>query len=118
MIIVRVLPVLFLMATVSLVFPRAAEGEPRGGGPQKLTAPTYTSVQSEHGKELFERSCAGCHSLDSGKAAPVGLGSPSFRSRWNTGLDLFGKSSLTMPANKIQSLRAEDYVDLVAFLLD
>jgi mono/diheme cytochrome c family protein len=116
-------PILTLSALVCLARSETGDADTGRGATSDATAAssatqTYTSDQSAQGKRLFERSCIGCHTVDPGQRAPVGLRGPSFKGRWNTARDLFSKISLTMPADKVGSLGTQEYLDILAYLID
>jgi S-disulfanyl-L-cysteine oxidoreductase SoxD len=82
----------------------------------------YTASQAKRGKDAYEYSCAGCHlaSLDGdpGRDIPA-LSGEEFLVHWSNQSvkDLFDVIRKSMPADSAGSLRAETYVDLVAYLL-
>lgn len=79
----------------------------------------YTEDQAGSGKEIFTRSCAGCHgfSLEGGEQAPPLVGG-GFLSNWNdlSAGDLMERLRLTMPLNDPGSLPRNDYVDVLAYI--
>jgi quinoprotein glucose dehydrogenase len=80
----------------------------------------YTQEQAKRGDAAYQRACASCHmpDLSGGGFAPA-LGEETFAARWRgepVG-DLFTIVKATMPANEPQSLRDDEYADIVAFLL-
>ena len=72
----------------------------------------YTSGQASRGEQTYMNICVACH--------PAGTyTAPAFRDKWNGAplSDLFGLISETMPKNEPGSLAAEEYVDVVAYML-
>src|SRR5262249_14014195 len=82
----------------------------------------YTASQAKRGKDAYEYSCAACHltSLDGdpGRDIPT-LSGEEFLAQWSkqSVKDLFNVISKSMPADSAGSLRAETYIDIVAYLL-
>ena len=79
----------------------------------------YTTDQAAHGKELYNKNCAGCHgdSLTGGESAPP-LAGGDFISNWN-GLsvgELFERIRTTMPLNNPRSLSREVNTDILAYI--
>lgn len=72
----------------------------------------YTSGQASRGEQTYMNICVACH--------PAGTyTTPAFREKWN-GIplsELFGLISQTMPKQEPATLTAEEYVDVVAYLL-
>ena len=80
----------------------------------------YTMTQAERGRAAFEVSCAGCHKPDLSGRGPI----PALRGEGFTGerhgkslADLYELIRSTMPPGRPESLSAEGYADVVAFLL-
>jgi cytochrome c len=82
----------------------------------------YSDAQAKRGRDAYEYSCASCHqpdlSGDTGKDVPALAGEEFMRS-WShhTVQDLFDLMSKRMPQDAPASLRAQTYLDLVAYLL-
>src|SRR5580700_7614630 len=82
----------------------------------------YSDAQAKRGRDAYEYSCASCHqpdlSGDAGKDVPA-LSGEEFMRNWNhhTVQDLFDLMSKRMPQDAPASLRAQTYLDLVAYLL-
>jgi len=86
---------------------------------QKIWTGVYTADQAAAGKNVFEASCATCHRSDlSGDRGPALKGDPFF-SNWESGSvnSLYLKIKETMPKNRASSLTEDNYVALVAYLL-
>ncbi|MFN0122086.1 MAG: PQQ-binding-like beta-propeller repeat protein, partial [Blastocatellia bacterium] len=81
----------------------------------------YTQAQAERGKLLYAQHCAACHgqSLEGTPASP--LAGERFMARWgqgDRGLDeLYHLTKMQMPYGKPDSLPAQQYIDIVAFML-
>jgi cytochrome c len=81
----------------------------------------YTAVQADRGAAIYTQQCASCHLDDlSGHEMAPGLAGVAFSFRWrgSTLQDLFDSLRLTMPQASPGSLPREDYLDLIAFLLE
>jgi quinoprotein glucose dehydrogenase len=80
----------------------------------------YTEEQATRGRSTYDTACAACHleNLQGGGLAP-GLVADAFTYRWQDGpvADLFTVIKQTMPSGQPASLRDEEYVDIVAYLL-
>ena len=82
--------------------------------PQAATTSSgvYTSRQASRGEQTYMSICVACH-------PPGTYTAPAFRAKWN-GVpvsELFGFISETMPKQEPATLTAEEYVDVVAYLL-
>ena len=83
----------------------------------------YTEAQSRRGATLYLDHCSECHAEDlSGKSAyneSPPLAGVKFRTRWDTKTldELFGFIRTAMPKLREGSLKADEYIDIVAFLL-
>lgn len=80
----------------------------------------FTEVQAERGRAAYDEHCAECHGegLGGDEMAP-GLTGVAFRFRWR-GLnmaDIYTSVQSTMPPEEPGTLGAQEYVDVVAFLL-
>jgi mono/diheme cytochrome c family protein len=93
----------------------------RGAAPGKTVAipstaslppATYTADQARLGKEIYESTCARCH-------PPGQLDGETFEVGWNERrvFDLYSLISNTMPQDKPGSLSDDQYLDVVAYLL-
>jgi mono/diheme cytochrome c family protein len=77
----------------------------------------YTAAQSERGQAVYKASCASCHGDQlNGDVAPTLTG--PFWAIWEgkTAAELFKTIRTTMPADAPESLKAQEYADLVAYL--
>jgi mono/diheme cytochrome c family protein len=80
----------------------------------------YSEAQAKRGEKVYTDSCASCHGddLSGGGQAPA-LTGKDFNVDWNdlAMSDLFDRTSGTMPADKPGTLKPEQAVDVIAFLL-
>jgi mono/diheme cytochrome c family protein len=78
--------------------------------------------QQERGEDIYFSSCAECHNADlsggAAHAAPPLVGS-AFMKNWlsHNARELLERVRLTMPSSQPQSLSAQAYLDVVAFVL-
>jgi mono/diheme cytochrome c family protein len=85
----------------------------------------YTEAQAARGKELYNKHCATCHEEDlSGKAisdseTAKALKGDRFLGDWIdvSVADFFSKTKTTMPMQTPGSLAAQEYVDMIAYIL-
>ncbi len=83
----------------------------------------YTAAQAAHGEKVFERTCAACHAAAPGAVAGHGPVPPitgeDFFFRWEGAsvADLFDTIRQTMPEAAPNSLSAEEYAAVTAYLL-
>jgi mono/diheme cytochrome c family protein len=80
----------------------------------------YTDAQASHGRQVFKENCAACHSADlKGKGkAPALVGEP-FTDMWageRVGR-LFTKITGTMPRADPGSLADDEYIDVLAYIM-
>lgn len=83
----------------------------------------YTQAQADEGAEVFVRSCIACHATKPGEVAghapaPSLIGE-DFAYRWTDSsiADLFDTIRQTMPQAAPNSLSAEEYAQLTAYIL-
>ena len=79
----------------------------------------YTAGQSDRGRAAYRMSCASCHGESlAGDVAPA-LSGP-FWSIWEgrTVAELFKVIRTTMPADGPESLKPQEYADIVAYLFN
>ena len=80
----------------------------------------YTAEQAKRGETVYGDSCVPCHGQDLGGTdlAPALTGA-DFASNWNDMKigDLFDRVSQTMPLSSPGSLSAQQYADVVAFIM-
>lgn len=84
---------------------------------QPPSSPTAGEL-AELGSDVYAASCAGCHG-DSGQGvrAPAVVGSGFRAARYGNAQALLDKISSTMPAGSPGSLSAEEYLQILAWLL-
>ena len=81
------------------------------------TQVSYTTAQASAGAKLFAQNCASCHGAQlQGVSAPGLKGAASGISQQGVG-EVYTYISQQMPLTNPGGLRANDYVDIVAFLL-
>jgi mono/diheme cytochrome c family protein len=79
----------------------------------------YTAAQATQGAALFANSCAGCHGQNlEGTAAPA-LSGAAFMRSWNgkSADDLFYTISHDMPLDNPGSLKPDEYLSILSFVL-
>jgi mono/diheme cytochrome c family protein len=80
----------------------------------------YTSEQATRGKDKAATACAACHgnNLSGGDLAPT-LSGTDFIGHWYDAKlsELVIKINTTMPADAPGSLKADEYADIVAYML-
>ena len=78
----------------------------------------YTTAQAERGHVAYERRCIQCH--EGLEADGPGLMDKAFLDRWreDTLAPLFTFITTTMPGNRPGSLDAQEYADVLAYLLE
>jgi len=81
----------------------------------------FTLAQSDAGREVYARACASCHGarLDDGVAIP--LVGTAFQQKWSAAGksldDLFYITKSTMPRNAGATLKDDEYLAVVAYML-
>ena len=106
--------------------PAAPAEQPPAAEPAPPAPPTsvldgiYTEAQADRGQAAYSEDCAECHGegLGGGEMAP-GLTGVAFSFRWR-GLkvgDVYTSIRSTMPPEEPGRLSAQEYIDIVAFLL-
>ena len=82
--------------------------------PGEISAATgvFTAAQAERGRAVYTNSCARCHMVSAHSGG-------AFASTWNTRRvsDLYELIYNTMPLDSPGSLTAQEYVDVVAYML-
>jgi alcohol dehydrogenase (cytochrome c) len=77
----------------------------------------YTAAQSERGRSVYQQSCGQCHGETlGGDIAPTLVG--PFWAIWEgrTAAELYKVIRTTMPADAPESLKPQEYADLIAYL--
>ena len=101
-----------LTAAALLALPAVASAQ--------LASASYTAAEAEAGRALYDRECAACHlpNLRGSFEAPE-LAGPTFRAGWGEQPveDLLELIAVTMPPESAGSLAPEEYVSIVAYIL-
>ena len=88
---------------------------------QEVAGAVFTADQASNGRTVYNENCSGCHGTDLGNGTAPPLAGPQFLSSWNqpdrTLEDLFYLIQMTMPFGAGDSLPTDQYVDVVAFVL-
>ena len=85
--------------------------------PPRSAAVTAGSL-ADAGKAVFASICARCHGANGqGGAGPANIGPSNQLAKYATGKGLYDKVSTTMPKSAPGSLKAEEYLQVTAFLL-
>lgn len=89
----------------------AAAQQPAGG--------SYTAAQATSGQAVYDRRCAGCHLKDMSGSTGPGLAGQSFLDGWGNkpASEFFELIKSTMPQGGESSLTNEEYVNIVAYIL-
>ena len=111
-----------LVIAISLVHPMAASGlqATQADGQRTVWDGVYTEEQAERGGVQYTESCAGCHAPDlRGSTTSPSLVGMSFTFLWGerTLGELFGKIQQLMPTDRPNSLPAQTYRNILAFIL-
>ncbi len=105
-----VIPAMVIMCAVAIL-----AGQQRGGSPG-----VYTAQQAASGRTAYETNCSGCHLANlSGQGDAAPLRGTAFLGAWGTRTtkELLSFIQLTMPPQSPGRLSAQDYTDIVAFIL-
>jgi hypothetical protein len=120
----RRIPGLLLVIAVSMVHPLTAScATPQAAqadGQRTVWDGVYTEAQAERGAVQYTESCAGCHAADlRGNTTSPSLVGVSFAFLWGdrTLGELFGKIQQLMPTDRPNSLPAQTYRNILAFIL-
>ncbi|MEO6447295.1 MAG: cytochrome c [Gemmatimonadaceae bacterium] len=72
----------------------------------------FTAEQAERGQQLFTAVCVECHTRSD-------MSNDDFRFKWGgrTARDLYDRTRTTMPDNAPGSRTAQEYTDLVAYMM-
>ena len=115
LILAMVIPFVAVLAPRSMSLPVQATA---AGSVQSATLFAATE-QTERGKAVFGMICAKCHGEQGqGGNGPRLIGSPNGLSGYGTARGLFDFASTQMPFDDPGSLKAEQYWDALAFILD
>ena len=105
---------------VSAIGAERAQDGAKAGSRRTTWDGVYTDEQATRGKALYARSCAGCHKADlRGDGTAPSLVEEDFAFQWGdeTVGELFQRIRKLMPSDRPNSLPAESYRDIVAFIL-
>jgi mono/diheme cytochrome c family protein len=103
------------LAALAIALTAVALAHAQDGAP-----PSFTQAQAQQGGEVYTDHCASCHgaNLNDGQFGPA-LKGARFKSQWggkSVGA-LFTYLSANMPPGQAGVLAADDYANLIAFLL-
>jgi mono/diheme cytochrome c family protein len=78
----------------------------------------YTEAQAGRGKQQYAQYCAQCHmaNLKGAGTAPALVGDDFLHDYYSVG-DLFSKVNVTMPGDNVHGLSTENYLNIIAFML-
>ena len=102
-----------------IVFPGISSVSKAAAQERTVWDGVYTAGQSDRGRAAYRMSCASCHGESlAGDVAPA-LSGP-FWSIWEgrTVAELFKVIRTTMPADGPESLKPQEYADIVAYLFN
>ena len=97
----------------------ATQSASRPGG-RTVWDGVYTTEQADRGKTLYTRSCQGCHAADlRGDGTAPSLVEGDFAFQWaDTSIgELYEQIRKLMPSTRPNSLPPQNYIDIVAYLL-
>ncbi|MFN7982328.1 MAG: cytochrome c [Vicinamibacterales bacterium] len=99
-------------AALALSFVAAAMTSAAGEDKKTIADKVYSAAQAERGEARFKTSCTACHS-------PNSFSGGAFAEKWSgqTLSEVFDFISNAMPENDPGSLKREDYVNVIAFML-
>jgi mono/diheme cytochrome c family protein len=89
--------------------------------PRTVWDGVYTTAQARRGEALYQKVCARCHQPDLlGEGPAVALVGEAFSKRWTgqTVEDLFQTIKRSMPQEAPDSLGAQGYADIVAYVFE
>jgi len=97
-----------------------ASSAPQEEAATSVWGAVYSDAQATRGKEVYGRECGACHldSLGGADMAP-GLAGEAFLTTWNdlSVGDLFERIRISMPQDNAAGLTRQQYVDIVAYIL-
>ena len=78
----------------------------------------YSEAQASRGKQQYAQYCAQCHmaNLKGAGTAPALVGDEFLHDYYRVG-DLFSKVNVTMPGDNVHGLSADNYLNIIAYLL-
>lgn len=91
----------------------ASSADAQSSGPRSVLDRVYSSEQAERGAAVFREVCANCHATTEFKG-------DDFHLAWSgrTLRDLFRLISTSMPNDNPGTLSGQQYIDVVAYLLE
>jgi mono/diheme cytochrome c family protein len=93
----------------------------QSGTAGSILAGVSTAEQADRGKVTYQASCASCHgaNLMSRSDDAPSLSGPDFKIGWNgkTVGDLYDRVRTSMPMGAVGTLSDQQYVDIIAFVL-
>ena len=103
---------LLMVLTGDIDAQQAAGAPALPAGHRSSTAGVYTAAQASRGEEAYAGMCMGCHTTTQHSGA-------TFASTWNNRrvFDLYDILYNTMPLDNPGSLSEQEYVDVVAYIL-
>src|SRR5262245_18051963 len=107
------------LATVALASAVGSRSSTSAQGKTQMDG-VFTEAQAKRGSGVYMKSCAECHAETlEGRGEAPSLSGGEFASAWNelTLNDLFDRIRKTMPQSAPGSLSREQYVDVVAFII-
>jgi len=99
-------------APIPLHFDTASGARTIRSTASNLPPATYSEVQAAHGEAVFNRTCASCH-------APTRFVGQQFVESWNDRrlFDFYNLVRSTMPVNNPGTLKDDEYLGVLAYLL-
>src|SRR5215471_16025441 len=104
-----------VLSGLALALAGAMLAQQRGG-----VTSIYTAQQATAGRTTYQANCAGCHQADlSGQGDAAPLRGSAFLQAWGnrTTKELLSFIQLTMPPQRPGALSTQEYLDIVAFIL-
>ncbi len=91
---------------------RAASAPPAAPTGTSAATGVFTAAQADHGREVYTNTCANCHMAGEHSGA-------KFASTWNSRrvFDLYDVIYNTMPVDNPGGLSDQEYIDVVAYIL-
>jgi len=117
-----------LLVASAATFPLKAGGAEQPGGAKALQNGTrsvwdgiYTEAQAKRGQDTYTRHCEFCHQPDlRGLDCNPSLVGEAFAQEWNGRSvgDIFQRVQTTMPEGAAASLSAQEYADVISYVLN
>jgi mono/diheme cytochrome c family protein len=100
-------------APIPLHFDTASSARTIRSTASNLPPATYSEVQAAHGEAVFKSTCSSCH-------GPTQFVGQQFVESWNDRklFDFYNLVRSTMPLNNPGSLKDQEYLDVLAYLLE